>query len=65
MIGFAEGLLANAPRPVFTWSIDPTSGAITIISKTQPHKVQSLLCTAHHPTTPSLPACLRMIAVQQ
>lgn len=39
VIGFAEGLLANAPRPVFTWSIDPTSGAITIISKTQPHKV--------------------------
>jgi hypothetical protein len=39
VIGFVEGLLVNAPRPVFTWTIDPTSGAITIVSKTQPHKV--------------------------
>ena len=37
--GFVEGLLAQATPPSFTWNIDATTGAITILSKTPPAKV--------------------------
>jgi hypothetical protein len=37
--GFVEGVLAAAAPPVFTWTIDPSSGYITILSKTQPSSV--------------------------
>jgi hypothetical protein len=39
VVGFIEGLLTHTPRPVFDWKIDPSSGAITIVTQSQPAKV--------------------------
>jgi hypothetical protein len=36
---FFEGVLSNTPRPSFTWSMDPVSGDISIITKTKPTDV--------------------------
>jgi hypothetical protein len=36
---FFEGVLSNTPRPSFTWSMDPVTGDISIITKTKPTDV--------------------------
>jgi len=37
--GFIEGIMNDVVWPSFTWTIDPASGNITIVSKTQPSAV--------------------------
>ncbi len=39
LVAFQQGVLMGVPRPSFTWSIDQTSGDITIVSKTKPTSV--------------------------